>query len=559
MFVSMNATQTTGLDDGFLNADFITVYDSHGVDPSNTYSYKRGALSAHVYTHPGVYTIRTYVESAGRRAESAPITVTVHDPNVYYSRTVCFSSFARRNFAGCPNRDARNHVITDDFQAALNYGAAFTRLLFDAGSTWNIRSVSARGPGPLHIGDYQDPASSVRQRPRLNSHGQGYSTAMILGDISEVVLSGFQITGDYTGSSSDPNTSGINVDGTTNALIYDNIIERTNGSAIYVGFRHSQLGIVGNLIRMSGEYGIYGGPNHLFIMQNTIDDVRSQHGIRSESGQYSYFWKNVLRNILGHTSITVRGNQHTALIMNNYLEQILAVNPEYQGSVTYQRDVLIDGNFIRPRAGAALLNFAIRCAADNLVVRNNIAYRVSTFFTADTYQTVGACRNARIVHNTIVNDQNIVGNSHQLLLATPAATNISLLHNLYLSFSSSSEGRVIHFPGPINQLRSDGNLFYVPNLASSWRGFFVDGTSYTFANWQGLMLDSNSINANPQFVSLDPAHPGFLVPESFSPLVDAAEGVVALTNNFDGLGELRPIDGDGDRRAVPDIGAVERQ
>ncbi|MBX7145326.1 MAG: right-handed parallel beta-helix repeat-containing protein [Oligoflexia bacterium] len=555
----MDATQTTGLQNGPLKADFLTVFDATGVDPSNTTSYKRGAFNGHVYTRPGTYYVRVYVESGGIRGESSVQTIVVHDPSSYYASTYCFSNSVRRNFTACPNTDSRYHIVTDNFQSALNYGAPYSRLLFDAGSSWNITSVQAQGTGPQHIGSYREATAPLSQRPRLISSAQGYSSAVSLANQSNIIFTGFQITGNFTGDPASSNLTGITVDGTHNALVFDNIIENTNNHGIYLGHSHADLGIVQNLIRFNGQYGLYGGAQRLVVMSNTITDVRSQHGIRIQGGAYSYFWKNALTNIAGHTSITIRGNNTISIIMNNLLEQILSVMPQNETSAEYVRDVQIDGNTFRPRLGLDRLNFAIRCAARNVVVRNNIALKVSTFFDATNHPLVGACSEVDIDHNTFYNDGNILNDEHYLLTATSASTDFKLRNNIYYSLSSTSWARAIQFAAPLTELESNGNLFYMPNQTSSWRGFYGGSNSYTFSSWQSAGMDQSSINGAPYFVSTDPNNIGFLIPDSNSPLVDRAISSTGLSNNFDANGDLRPRDGNGDNRAVADVGALERQ
>ncbi len=108
-----------------------------------------------------------------------------------------------------------------------------------------------------------------------------------------------------------------------------------------------------------------------------------------------------------------------------------------------------------------------------------------------------------------------------------------------------------------NGITLSRNLVYKPDHAID--NFIASGPNagyHTQAQWMTLGIDTGSIEAAPQFVSLDPNAANFLDLLATSPAVDSA---LPSGTQADYHGRPRPQDGDGQGAPAPDIGAIERE
>ena len=345
---------TRGLRGDFVNASFVTDFDSDRVSPTTSPSVKGGFLAGHVYERSGRYRISSSVlDILGNRAEAEAIHIDVQDPEVFYaSNTYCFSTTANPSFSGCPTSDPRRRIVTDNMQQALDMGGTNRRLLFSRQGTWQASTVIIRPGGGQTIGAFPAPGSESLSKPRLISTASNHAFALLANDLRDLKIMDFHIVGSWTPAmTSSPNLSGISVDGSENVLVYRVVMEGLSATGFYTGFRSRNVALANSIIRDSRDYGGYGGANGLLVIDNVINNLHgTQHGFRVQGGQNSIFYGNEFTNLRCYTSITPRGHNWKTVIANNLLHQIVAPNPQNSTSYEIVGGVLIEGNRIEPPA-----------------------------------------------------------------------------------------------------------------------------------------------------------------------------------------------------------------
>ena len=115
--------------------------------------YAKGPIAAHVFERGGTYTISVTVKSEGAVIANDYVTVTVTDPNAFYSgtNTVCVSPDT--DFTGAPEGSLK--VTTTNLSTITKYATAGHRVLLKKGASWSSSGLSwPDNAGPVTIGAF---------------------------------------------------------------------------------------------------------------------------------------------------------------------------------------------------------------------------------------------------------------------------------------------------------------------------------------------------------------------------------------------------------------------
>jgi hypothetical protein len=392
------------------------------------------------------------------------------------------------------------------------------------------------------------------ERPLLTGANGPQGFQVLLQDVSDVTVSGFEIAGNKVVDGSGVRVLGSGAHLTiSNNFIHDLLGRGAMGITVYgtEAVPISDLTIAGNVIahcqpgdrQARGRHSVSsealtlnGNVAGFQVVGNVVEDVNNI-GIDCIGGERSI---NPDPDLVARDGV-VRGNQVYGARFHD------PNNPAAGIYVDGGRDITVEGNVVEGSDLGLEVGAENRgIVATGVVVRNNVLAfnRVAGLAFGGFDRRVGRVSGCAFVNNTLfMNDLNPNVGEGQLWIQF--AENNVVTNNIFVS--ARNGGLIASDAGNVGNLL-DHNLYLTPHgpqdVDITWNGRGL----FTFARYQRVTgQDAHSVFADPHFVA---AGADFhLAPGS--PAVDAGSAVP---------GQFAPADFDGTPRpqgAAPDIGAFE--
>jgi hypothetical protein len=479
------------------------------------------------------------------------VTITVSDPEQVYAgaNTRCVSQTG--DFAGAPAGAAQVTSTSFADQVTWVKGAANRRLLLRCGETWNGVYADFSGSGPHTVGSY-----GAGNRPRLvlgvnpgagqddadlNLGGSDWRFMDLEFDGSSLPVRGNNGSGNSGMGGTEILGVRLNIHDAGNVgcgmggnyeYLFESAVKHTSYFSMYIcGVGNAVMGCSIDQIRVATSFLTPADSRNMYIANNLIDAYRAAPttGIKWHSRRGV-----ITDNIL--TAGTARISSGTSSA-DDAASWAMDVNKNLG-------IVLIERNVLKPDLNPAndqYTSTGIGFDNHNMVARNNLLYEMNIAFGgADT------SLNTHIYNNTVYLSDHTVGlnvGNGDFINAT-SGNQWHVKNNIVLSQNPGNNGT-----GELAIFRSTSglamanNVYYKPSR-TNW--FRVGSTSYTFAQWQALGMDSSSKNADPLFVSIDTASSSLFHLQSGSPAISAGAPVPV----FEDLNRNpRPISGQQDAGA----------
>ena len=533
--VFFDASNTTGLaGNDYLQAHFSWDFgDTAGGVWSTTGKSRNtatGFLCAHVFEHPGTYAVTVAVRDRSGVAAASPgrVTITVSNLEQVYAgaNTRCVSRTG--GFSGAPA--GADLVTSTSFadQAAWVNGAANRRLLLRAGETWTGVYARFTGSGPRTVGSF---GAGVRPRLVLGvDPGVGQDDANVdLGGtdwrVMDLELDGTSLP--VRGNNGSGNTG---VGGTENLCVRLDIHDAGN-----VGWGCGGTGnyLFESAVKHTSYFGIYACGVNNAIMGCAVDQMRiAVSFLAPAESRNMYIAHNLVDASRDAPTTAIKWHSRRGVITDNVLTA--GTSRISSGTSTSAHDwsnavdrnlgiVLIERNVLKPDGNPAndgYTSTGIGINNNSMVARNNLLYEMNMAFQGDD-----SSLNTHIYHNTVYMSPHTTGLNvgHGDFINASTGRGWDVRNNVVLSESPGSNGTgELAIFGATAGLTMTNNVYCKPSR-TNW--FSVNGTAYTFAQWQALGMDAGSRDADPLFVSVDTASPSFFLLQSGSPARGAGTAV----------------------------------
>ena len=467
-------------------------------------NFAKGAVAAHVYDRPGVYTATLTVRNAGGILSTTPLTVTVSSADLFFSgtNTTCISDTTDNDFTGCPSGGA--HVATDDISQISQYRGSGKRVLLRRGSEWTYTGTSgiAVAGKNTHLGAFGNCESPDQQgicsnAPKINVSGTSSGALFPLSYSEDLRISDISLTGNtafrsvFGGAASIHKPLIYRMKTRGFSLVVEVSTYRTSDDAI-----NKEISIVDNDFRDSGLYGLYLGSRMLNISGNNIHPNCSSHAVRvhwshlgvlnsnnisgasaaSDDGRHALKLHGPIFSNVGTFAETgnsgVPSNTSLTIVSDNVFGGSgpwpLSVEP--QNTLLDERltDLIFERNAILAdygeRGTSALVDTAMQVSARYVTIRNNIidtsyhdaAPTSLTGIKVAKYGPEPGPRGIRIYNNTIYSEENLVNGSGVSLGKTEG--DIDIKNNIISYPNSSSTVTMIKGADEDIELQSTNNI-----------------------------------------------------------------------------------------------------
>jgi hypothetical protein len=260
-----------------------------------------GALAAHVFETPGVYTVSCIKKSGITVIGYDEIEITVSDPDTVYAgtATTCVNPDGDDDFTNAP-ADSR-HVSTDDLTIITQYATEGSRVLFKRGCSWTVPSVlswpNTTGSNPTIIGAYGTGVEADSQG--IYSNNPSFTVSDNIGFMSLSGKRNYKVM-DLTiiGYSSHAVLGGAETQ-------QDQLLLRLNvsGGTVAVNWttwndadctQNDLLGMVSCNMSNNGIYNVYTVSQRLVSLGNIIEGLTG--GAAEHSYRVGMSWKGVISN-----------------------------------------------------------------------------------------------------------------------------------------------------------------------------------------------------------------------------------------------------------------------
>ncbi|MDP1634459.1 MAG: choice-of-anchor Q domain-containing protein, partial [Gallionellaceae bacterium] len=406
------------------------------------------------------------------------------------------------------------------------------RLLLRRGETWSGVTLALTGSGPNTLGAFGPGARPILALGASPGQSAGLLVSGTDWRVMDLDLDGTNLPlrnaeGATAVGSTGTEFLGMNLSihnadgvgwgaGGDGSYLYNSQVQRNNYFSVYVdGVDNALMGSSVDQMRIAVSFTRPSESRNVYIADNLIDASRAAPttGIKWHSR----------RGVITDNIITAG----TSRIATS------ASSVECDFSLAVDRNLgmlLIERNILKPGGNPANDNYistGIDLTENDAMVRNNLIYDMNLAFR-------GACgaSNVHILNNSVYMTPNTtglnIGNGDFLNIVLPAVSNWEVRNNLMWSENPGTNGwgELINL-GATTGIALSNNLYYKPSKAKP----FAVGPSnpptavYDLSGWQALGLDSHSLVANPQLVSVDPGNADFFRLDTGSPAIGAGTPV----------------------------------
>jgi len=444
-----------------------------------------GAVAAHVFESPGVYTISLSATDGTNTVSNSCVQIVVQASDAAFSGTdtVCVSTGT--DFTGCP-AGAATHS-TSSYNTAMGYiGSGAHRLLFKAGEIWlgaTDATISIAGPGL--IGSFGTGAKPIIRAGTL------------AGRFLLVQANDWRVVGlDFDGNMTNPNGGGIQLADTTTTILnvhihknswgvyggsgtsYDVVQEvvmddidpaSSNAAAVY-WTPAATSALLGNYINPTG-YGDHvirmGASTKFVIAHNTMGKPGAGNGEVIKLHQVSQANQQVWNG--SYTEKVIISDNH---VLPTTTAWQIVVAPQNDATPEHVRDVIVERNWME--AGTANLHISMTTVNEDglhpSTVRNNILDMSTTNGGASgvyvgAYNALIPVNGVRVYNNTCYSS--VAANFRCVQIGN--ATN-TLVYNNLASAPNGSGQKTILIDGGTGTVQASNLLNNIPS------DLFANGT-----------------------------------------------------------------------------------
>jgi len=488
----------------------------------------KGPLASHVFESPGTYTVTVSARDKDGLVSSRAVEVSVDDPKTVFQgqSTVCFSPSG--NFDGCPT--GAKQVKQSSFSGLSQEVATGKRLLLHRGEKFASGGINVNVPGPGMIGAYgtgnpptveaSGTVISVSEQNSPKASDWRFADFNVVGtsDDSQILqMAGtapdilmLRVAGDQIGQGASAADTLIEYYHENGHPDQDN---PNNFGFVDCNFQH---------LRGGGGHNFWYVAAHRLSVLGTLanDSTNGEHVMRIPYADHAVISDNDLGNapsprhvVKLHAAQSRNGQDTNHIVFSDNIirstgghDWSVSIQPQNDSSDERIKDVIIERNLFLPGTASEPL----LVSAQDVVVRGNVMNRADGTLCMEVSPRGVEPPPTRV---TLENNTCYSTGKAQLLLTTDT-TNLTVFNNLVVGPKVTSSG----VPSGTG---TAGNLALTSGLAKSAPG----------DDWHDYL------------------------PAGGSSVIDTAASSGFCPWDF--AGRARPVDGDGNKDAKGDVGALE--